>query len=59
VGLIKEANFTADRVQLEPGDTFILFSDGVTESEDREENQFGISGFASCWPAKRILRWMN
>src|SRR5271157_272518 len=43
VGLIKEANFTAERVQLEPGDTLILFSDGVTESEDPEENQFGIS----------------
>jgi sigma-B regulation protein RsbU (phosphoserine phosphatase) len=43
VGLIKEANFTAERVQLEPGDTLILFSDGVTESEDPDQNQFGIS----------------
>lgn len=43
VGLIKEANFTAERVPLEPGDTLILFSDGVTESEDPEENQFGIA----------------
>jgi serine phosphatase RsbU (regulator of sigma subunit) len=45
VGLIKEASFTADRVQLEPGDTLILFSDGVTEAEDPDHNQFGISRF--------------
>jgi len=42
VGLIQEASFTAESVQLEPGDTLILFSDGVTEAEDPEENQFGV-----------------
>ena len=25
-------------VQLEPGDTLVLFSDGVTEAEDPDEN---------------------
>jgi phosphoserine phosphatase RsbU/P len=43
VGLIPEANFTAATVNLEPSDTLILFSDGVTEAMDPEEQQFGVS----------------
>ena len=42
VGLIPEACFVAETVQLEPEDTVILFSDGITEAEDPEENQFGV-----------------
>ena len=42
VGLIAEATFTAESVKLEPGDTLVLYSDGVTEAEDPEENQFGV-----------------
>ena len=42
VGLLAEATFTAEKVQLEPGDTLVLFSDGVTEAEDPEEKQFGV-----------------
>jgi serine phosphatase RsbU (regulator of sigma subunit) len=43
VGLIPEANFTAATVNLEPSDTLILFSDGVTEAMDSEEQLFGVS----------------
>lgn len=42
VGLIPEACFVSETVQLEPEDTLIMFSDGVTEAEDPEENQFGV-----------------
>jgi len=42
VGLIQEASFVAATEQLEPGDTLVLFSDGVTEAEDPDENQFGV-----------------
>lgn len=41
VGLISVANFTSDRIQLEPQDTLVLFTDGVTEAEDRDHNPFG------------------
>lgn len=41
IGLISEATFEADRVQMEPGDTLALFTDGVTEAEDWERNLFG------------------
>lgn len=42
VGLIPEAKYAAVRVTLEPGDTLVLFSDGVTEAADLEERMFGI-----------------
>jgi phosphoserine phosphatase RsbU/P len=42
VGLIPEANFTAATVNLQPSDTLILFSDGVTEAMDPEEQLFGV-----------------
>jgi sigma-B regulation protein RsbU (phosphoserine phosphatase) len=43
VGLIPEANYAASHVKLQPGDTLILFSDGVTEAMDPEEQLFGLS----------------
>lgn len=41
VGLIDVAQFESTRVQLQPGDTLILFSDGVTEAEGAERELFG------------------
>lgn len=46
VGLIPEAEFTATRMQLEPEDTLVLFSDGVTEAEDPDHNLFEASGLS-------------
>ena len=43
VGLIPEASFTAKTACLLPGDTLVLFSDGVTEAMDPEEQLFGVS----------------
>ena len=42
VGLIPEAKYAAVRVTLEPGDTLVLFSDGVTEAADPEEQMYGV-----------------
>jgi hypothetical protein len=41
VGLIRGVSFAAERIQLEPDDTLLLFTDGVTEAEDKEMNPFG------------------
>jgi sigma-B regulation protein RsbU (phosphoserine phosphatase) len=43
VGLIPEANYTSETVNLQPSDTLILFSDGVTEAMDPEEQLYGVS----------------
>src|SRR5713101_4065857 len=42
-GLIPEAEYTAVCLKLQPGDTLVLFSDGVTETMDPDEQMFGIA----------------
>lgn len=40
IGLVDEATYEASRVQLEPEDTLLLFTDGVTEAENRDRKLF-------------------
>lgn len=49
VGLVEDASYTSDRVQLEPGDTLLLYTDGVTEAEDPDRNLF------QDWRLKEVL----
>src|ERR1700687_3949976 len=42
VGLVQEAEYVTAHVKLEPGDTLILFSDGVTEAMDPGEELYGV-----------------
>jgi sigma-B regulation protein RsbU (phosphoserine phosphatase) len=42
VGLVPEAQYTAARLKLEPGDTLVLFTDGVTEAMDPDDQMFGM-----------------
>lgn len=49
IGLISIATFESHRIQLEPGDTLALFTDGVSEAEDVQENPFGTE------PLKQVL----
>lgn len=41
VGLIEQATFESERIQLEPQDTLVFYTDGVSEAENRDEKQFG------------------
>jgi phosphoserine phosphatase RsbU/P len=43
VGLIPDASYFASRVTLESGDTVVLYSDGVTEAADPDDQMFGVS----------------
>jgi serine phosphatase RsbU (regulator of sigma subunit) len=43
VGLVPEAEYDTAHVKLEPGDTLVLFSDGVTEAMDPKEEFFGMA----------------
>ena len=43
VGLIPQADYTATTVNLQPGDTLALYSDGVTEAMDPEQQLFGVT----------------
>jgi sigma-B regulation protein RsbU (phosphoserine phosphatase) len=42
LGLLPEAEHTIARTKLEPGETLVLFSDGVTEAADRSDELFGV-----------------
>jgi sigma-B regulation protein RsbU (phosphoserine phosphatase) len=42
VGLVPEAEYTAACIKLEPKDTLVLFSDGVTEAMDPGEQLYGV-----------------
>jgi len=42
LGLVPEAEYEAVSLQLEPGDTMVLFSDGVTEAMDPNDELFGV-----------------
>jgi serine phosphatase RsbU (regulator of sigma subunit) len=42
VGLIPEAEYVSSVIQLEPNDTLVLFSDGVTEAMDPDEKEFSM-----------------
>lgn len=41
LGILPDADFTAGEVQLQPGDTFFVYTDGITEAENPEEEEFG------------------
>ena len=61
VGLIPSAQYRNQRVTLAPGDSIVLFTDGVTEAENFAEEQLGIDPVARLvttlhgTPAPRIL----
>jgi sigma-B regulation protein RsbU (phosphoserine phosphatase) len=41
VGVFCDEHFSISRVQLEPGDTLLLYTDGLTEARDDAEREFG------------------
>jgi sigma-B regulation protein RsbU (phosphoserine phosphatase) len=43
VGLIPGDHYVTAHVELQPDDTLVLFSDGVTEAMDSDEQMFGVS----------------
>jgi phosphoserine phosphatase RsbU/P len=43
VGLVPEAEYVVSKHRLEPGDTLVLFSDGVTEAMDPEDELYGMN----------------
>ena len=44
IGVLEEHHFQEYRTDLKPGDRLVLFSDGLTELENPQEEQFGEDG---------------
>ncbi len=55
VGLVPEAEFATATLQLEPNDTLFLFSDGVTEAMDPDEQLYGVPRLLSVLHGKNEL----
>jgi phosphoserine phosphatase RsbU/P len=56
VGLIPDAEFTLKELKLEPDDTLVLFSDGITEAENPESELFEVGGLSNALVGKDRLR---
>jgi sigma-B regulation protein RsbU (phosphoserine phosphatase) len=60
LGCFEEADYIEESMPLEPGDTVIVYSDGVTEAIDASEDEFGleklktVAGSLSLQPARSI-----
>ncbi|HXR33088.1 MAG TPA: SpoIIE family protein phosphatase [Verrucomicrobiae bacterium] len=55
VGLVPEAEFATSTLQLEPNDTLFLFSDGVTEAMDPDEQLYGVPRLVGVLEGKTDL----
>jgi serine phosphatase RsbU (regulator of sigma subunit) len=42
LGLFPEAAYAADRVQCDPGDLFAVVTDGITETTNSQDEEFGF-----------------
>jgi len=43
VGLVPEAEYSTTKLRLEPGDTLVMYSDGVTEAMDPDDELYGMN----------------
>jgi sigma-B regulation protein RsbU (phosphoserine phosphatase) len=55
VGLLAEAQFSTTTVQLEPNDTLVLFSDGVTEAMNPEEEFYEVARLGAVLQGKNDM----
>jgi len=47
LGIMETFPFQEQQISFEPGDIFVLYSDGITESINKDEQEFGESGLIS------------
>jgi sigma-B regulation protein RsbU (phosphoserine phosphatase) len=45
VGAIEDAVYTVETIKLEPGDSLVMYSDGITDAQDESGERFGIERF--------------
>ena len=53
VGLIPEGEYQAETVQFEPGTLLVLYTDGITEASDPEEEEYGTERLAKISRLRR------
>ncbi|MDR3718671.1 MAG: SpoIIE family protein phosphatase [Bryobacteraceae bacterium] len=53
VGLLPNRTYESGALQLDPGDLLALYTDGVTEADNLEEEEFGLDRTIECLKAHR------
>lgn len=53
IGIVPTFEYQESRAQLEPGDTLVIYSDGVTEAASPADDEFEIEGLAAAVMAHR------
>jgi sigma-B regulation protein RsbU (phosphoserine phosphatase) len=53
VGLLPNRTYEAGALQLDPGDLLALYTDGVTEADNLDEEEFGLERTIECLKAHR------
>jgi len=53
VGIIEESTYTTGEMVLNPGDLITLYSDGIPETQDKEDEEYGEDNFEKLLVAER------
>jgi sigma-B regulation protein RsbU (phosphoserine phosphatase) len=53
LGLFETASYDQETLTLEPGDTLVVFSDGITEAQDQAGEDYGDDRLIACLEANR------
>ena len=48
LGVMEGMSFRSESIQLNPGDALVMYTDGVTEAENKSQSQFGDSRLAAA-----------
>ena len=55
LGMFRNAGYCVQRIKLEPGDCLFLFTDGVTETRDASESEYGVDRLAKFVSRRQAL----
>ncbi len=55
LGVLPDARYTGGEVAIGSGDVLVIYSDGVTEAMDPDENEFGVERLLDCVDRSREL----
>jgi sigma-B regulation protein RsbU (phosphoserine phosphatase) len=48
LGIVEEQKFETRQIDLQPGDTLVLYTDGVTEAANKKLQQYGENKLREC-----------
>lgn len=54
LGVAPDFEFTTDRARLEPGEALVMYTDGVSEAENIDNEEFGMNRFQEVFAGSRL-----